>query len=70
MSETTLTQEAIDNGTPDNKGKSALFTKATQHPVLTVGAILVGAGLAYAAFKTIQSAADEVAREAHFETAD
>jgi uncharacterized membrane protein len=65
MSETILTQEAIDNGTAEDNGKEALYTK---HPVLAAGAILVGAGLAYAAIKTIQSAADEVAREVHIET--
>jgi uncharacterized membrane protein len=68
MNETPLTQEVIDgtgNGSKDDVG---LFAKAAKHPLVTVGAILAGAGLAYATVKTIQSAGDSIAREVHIET--
>jgi uncharacterized membrane protein len=66
MSETPLTQEVIDGGDAD--GQDGLLSKAAKHPFVTGGAILAGAGLAYAAVKTIQSAADSIAREVHIET--
>jgi uncharacterized membrane protein len=66
MNETPLTQDAIDGGGADDK--DGLFAKAAKHPFVTGGAILAGAGLAYAAVKTIQSAADSIAREVHIET--
>jgi len=66
MNETSLTQEAIDGGGGgDNDG---LFAKAAKHPFVTGGAIIAGAGLAYAAVKTIQTAADSIAREVQIET--
>jgi len=65
MNETPLTQDVIDGGAGDEDG---LFAKAAKHPFVTGGAILAGAGLAYAAVKTIQSAADSIAREVHIET--
>jgi uncharacterized membrane protein len=68
MSATPLTQEAID-GNANNQGEDdGLFAKAVRHPLVTGGAILAGAGLAYAAVKTIQSAAETIAREMHIET--
>src|SRR5205085_6190782 len=66
MNETPLTQDVIDGGGTDNK--EGLLSKAAKHPFVTGGAIIAGAGLAYAAVKTIQSAADSIAREVHFET--
>ena len=66
MNETPLTQNVINGGEADNN--DGLFAKAAKHPFVTGGAIIAGAGLAYAAVKTIQSAADSIAREVHFET--
>jgi len=69
MTEKPLTQEAIDGAAGESENESAgLLAKAAKHPFVTGGAILAGAGLAYAAVKTIQSAADSVAREIHVET--
>jgi uncharacterized membrane protein len=71
MEETELTQEAIDNGEASTNGqKSGLLAKAVGHPVLTGSALLVGAGLAYAAAKAIKIATEdsEVARDVHVET--
>jgi len=62
-----LTQEEIDKGN-SRESDDGFFARIADHPVLTGGAILVGAGLAYAVVKTIQSAADEVARGVHLET--
>jgi uncharacterized membrane protein len=67
MSETPLTQEVIDGHSEESSGEGGLLSKATKHPFVTGGALLVGAGLAYAAVKTIQSAADSIAREVHIE---
>ena len=69
MTEKPLTQEAIDGAAGESENENAgLLAKAAKHPFVTGGAILAGAGLAYAAVKTIQSAADSVAREIHVET--
>jgi uncharacterized membrane protein len=71
MNETHLTQEAIDGGSNgDAKEKNGLYAKAGSHPFLAGGAVLVGAGLAYAAAKVIsKSVADNaVARDVHLET--
>jgi len=68
MSETPLTQEVIDGANGDKGEHDGLFVKAAKHPFITGGAILAGAGLAYAAVKTIQSAADTIARGVHIET--
>ena len=69
MTEKPLTQEAIDGAAGESGNENAgLLAKAAKHPFVTGGAILAGAGLAYAAVKTIQSAADSVAREVHVET--
>lgn len=67
MHETHLTQEAIDGG--NGKEKNSLYAKASNHPFLAGGAVLVGAGLAYAAAKVItKSVGDAVARDVHVET--
>lgn len=70
MEETALTQEAIDNGATANGEKSGLLAKAASHPVLAGSALLVGAGLAYAAAKAIKVATEDsaVARDVHVET--
>lgn len=71
MEETALTQEVIDGGADSvSEEKSGLFAKAASHPVLTGSALLVGAGLAYAAAKAIKVASEDsaVARDVHFET--
>ncbi len=47
--------------------KSGLYAKAAKHPLVTGGMILAGAGLAYAAVRTIQSAGEKTARETHIE---
>ena len=64
MSEARLTQEVIDGHEAGSSSKQGgLLRKA-----VAGGALLAGAGLAYAAVKTIQSAADSVAHEVHLET--
>jgi uncharacterized membrane protein len=69
MTEKPLTQEAIDGLEEESANeREGLLAKAAKHPFVTGGAILAGAGLAYAAVKTIQSAADTVAHEVHVET--
>jgi uncharacterized membrane protein len=71
MNETHLTQEAIDGGSNgDGKEKNSLYAKATSHPFLAGGAVLMGAGLAYAAAKVISKSVvvDAVARDVHLET--
>lgn len=69
MSESALTQQVIDGHEGESSSdKGGLLSKAAKHPFVTGGAILAGAGLAYAAVKTIQSAADSIAREVHIET--
>lgn len=71
MNETDLTQDAIDGGSTGNgTEKNSLLAKAGSHPFLAGGAVLVGAGLAYAAVKVIsKSVADDgVARDVHLET--
>ena len=67
MNDIPVTSEAIDSGETEDKN-GGLMAKAARHPIATGAAILAGAGLAYAAVKTIQSAADNIAREVHVET--
>jgi uncharacterized membrane protein len=71
MKETPLTQEIIDGTASDGAiEKSGLYAKAAKHPVITGGAILVGAGLAYAAARIIKRGekGGDVARDVHIET--
>jgi uncharacterized membrane protein len=69
MDDTPLTQQVIDGGNVENLNETdGLLVKAAKHPFVTGGAILAGAGLAYAVVKTIQTAADTIAREIHVET--
>jgi uncharacterized membrane protein len=70
MKETHLTQEAIDGSNSDANQKTSLFVKAGSHPLLAGGAVLVGAGLAYAAAKVISKSGvgETVARDVHLET--
>lgn len=68
MNDKPLTQEVIDSG-PDVEEKGGLYAKAVQHPFLAGGAVLVGAGLAYAAARLVRNANEsEVARDVHIET--
>ena len=68
MRDIPLTQEEIDCGFDENgdEEKRGLFAKAAQHPFLTGGLVLAGAGLAYAAVKVVKP--DQIAREVHIET--
>jgi len=69
MNETPLTQEMIDGAAPETAAeKGGLYAKAASHPILTGGAVLLGAGLAYAAVKTLTSTDENVARDVHLET--
>jgi uncharacterized membrane protein len=69
MSETPLTQEIIDGTGPDTTAeKNGLLAKAAKHPILTGGAVLAGAGLAYAAAKVLTGTDENVARDVHVET--
>jgi len=71
MHETHLTQDAIDGGSNGGgKEKTSLYAKASSHPFLAGGAVLIGAGLAYAAAKVISKSVgdDTVARDVHLET--
>jgi uncharacterized membrane protein len=69
MNETPLTQQAIDGGTTEAaREKSGLYAKAANHPIITGGAVLVGAGLAYAAAKILTGTGENVARDVHVET--
>jgi uncharacterized membrane protein len=69
MNEVPLTQEVIDSG-PASEEESGVFARAAQHPFLAGGAVLVGAGLAYAAARIIKNASgdSEIARDVHVET--
>ena len=67
MNESSLT-EAVTEGENPELENDGLVAKAARHPVATGAALLAGAGLAYVAIKTIQSAVDNVAREVHVET--
>ena len=49
-----LTQHDIDTVVTENEARG-LISKAVSHPFLAGGLVLVGAGLAYAAAKTIKS---------------
>jgi uncharacterized membrane protein len=68
MNEIPLTQEVIDGKGDGSEESGGLLAKAAKHPLVTAGAILAGAGLAYATVKSIQSATDSIAREVHIET--
>jgi len=70
MKRNQLTQEDIDLGTNNHESKNGLYATVAKHPVLAGGAVLVGAGLAYAAVRIIKTASEgeEVARDAHIET--
>lgn len=71
MNETHSTPDTVDDGpNGDGKGKNSLYAKASSHPFLVGGAVLVGAGLAYAAAKVISKSVvgDAVARDVHLET--
>jgi len=70
MVESHLTQQAIDDVNGEGEStRSGLISKAVSHPFLAGGMVLVGAGLAYAAAKSIKNSNDgNVARDVHVET--
>jgi uncharacterized membrane protein len=70
MNQTHLTQDVIDGTTTVGaNGKSSLYAKAANHPILAGGAVLVGAGLAYAAARILTREENStVARDVHIET--
>ena len=73
MDETHLTQKLIDGSNGSNSDanqKKGLYAKAADHPFLAGGAILVGAGLAYAAARVISKTSEDsaVAHDVHIET--
>ena len=68
MNDSPLTQHDIDAVVTENEARG-LISKAVSHPFLAGGLVLVGAGLAYAAAKTIKSVNGErVACDVHVET--
>lgn len=70
MTQGPLTQQVIDEGSPEIAEEGGLYAQAVKHPVLAGGAVLLGAGLAYAAARAIikSDEALDVAREVHVET--
>jgi uncharacterized membrane protein len=66
MIETPLTKQTIDTGSQRNS--DGLLTRVGKHPFVTAGVVIAGASIAYAVGKAIQSATNNVAQEAHFET--
>ena len=71
MTQIPLTQQVIDEGSPaETAEEGGLLAQAAKHPVLAGGAVLLGAGLAYAAAKAIMNSdeSSDVAREVHVET--
>ncbi len=72
MSEAQLTQELIDGIACEEQveKKRGLYAAVANHPFITGGLVLAGAGLAYAVGRKVINADDsEVAREVHVETA-
>ena len=68
MNKSHLSQDAIDHGAAEDKGVSrGLLATATNHPFLTGGAIVVGAGLAFAAGRMIKNANGEEVAESDSE---
>lgn len=68
MNESPLTQaiEGSDNG---DEEKDGLYARAAKHPILAGGALLVGAGLAYAAARVLTKGEEtSIARDVHIET--
>jgi uncharacterized membrane protein len=69
MNEAPLTQELIDGTDETLKGKSSLRSRVSEHPILAGTVVLAGAGLAYAAAKTLMTSnGTSVARDVHVET--
>ena len=70
MHESPLTQEVIDGTEHPENGKQGMYAKIASHPYLAGGALLAGAGIAFAAAKLAadHSADQNVARDVHVET--
>lgn len=69
MNESDLTQEVINRSTGGTKEKGGVYAQAAKHPILAGGAVLVGAGLAYAAARALTKGEEtSVARDVHIET--
>jgi uncharacterized membrane protein len=69
MDETPLIQQVIDGGPAHGAGAtSGLRAQAAKHPVLAGGAVLLGAGLAYAAARALTKESSDVAQDVHIET--
>jgi uncharacterized membrane protein len=69
MNETPLTQEVIDTGLPiDANANGGLLKKVVKHPFMAGGAVIAGAGLAYAVARAIKNSGDAIARDVHIET--
>lgn len=68
MNESPLTQELIDGTRERPEINRGLYAQAAKHPLLAGGAVLVGAGLAYAAAKAITKSSSGVASDIHIET--
>ena len=48
--------------------KKGFSAKASDHPLIVSGAMLAGAGLAYAAYKAVNAERSDVAKDVHIET--
>src|SRR3982074_2173568 len=63
-----IENEKVNAQVSDKGNGASLIGKAAQHPFLTGGLIIAGAGLAYAVARAVQDDSGEVAREVHIET--
>lgn len=68
MKDEPLTQQVIDQGPVESasKRRTGLLARAAQHPFVTSGFVLAGAGLAYAAVK-MAAQSEEVAADGHID---
>ena len=68
MNESPLTQEIIDGVVNGGGEKRGLYARAVKHPILFGSAVVVGAGLAYAAARVLTKVGGDIARDVHIET--
>jgi len=68
MNESPLTQDIIDGVVNGGGEKGGLYARAAKHPILFGSAVLVGAGLAYAAARGLTKVGGDIARDVHIET--